>query len=159
MKLYNHTKLPDKALENLLTRAGRVVGARTSKVPIVVTATQYRGSSGRAYQGTAWKSPSFRNKMRWIDTDGGFFKITVRTIGDALFSAQDFYECALHEWSHIAAFQKGTFRYYKKHSRWANRPCELKAIDATDDALKRVKNRHDDVILNLAIEIEKLQNK
>ena len=130
MKLLNNTKVPDDILERVLTKAGRAVSARTTRVVVQVNSTKTRlYSRGTAiacdwvrwYDGTKYKwnkkSGKIIKRPRRLDTDGGAFKITLpipvlisrfvdsKTLNELDF-AQRFYDVARHEWGHIKDYQK-----------------------------------------------------
>lgn len=173
MKLYNKTKLPDKLLKQLLTVAGLSVKARTSNVVVKVTQGRSLRSKGMAYRGQPyqWHLKSVKSKVarqRLISSDSGWIEITLprlysvmRMVSfptlDAIELAKRFYATAQHEWSHIRDFQKGKYAYTPRtrsgrRTRWADRPCEISAMNQVVDAAKL---DIDDMILELALLIEK----
>lgn len=103
MKLINRTRVPDELLEPLLILAGRRVGARTRGV--VVQVNPGRFAKGMAYEciRVRWTPRS----RRWLDTDGGAFKVTLPSCGSALWRAMEFADVAAHEWCHIREYQQG----------------------------------------------------
>ena len=107
MKLINRTLVSDAALRGALAAAGRMVGARTAVVMVS------RGRPGWGSSGTAYHAAAVRwAGRRWINTDGGAFKITVPvTCGpihaDPLAAAVSFFRTAAHEWCHIREYQLG----------------------------------------------------
>lgn len=107
MKLLNRTRISDRVLHQILVKAARSVGARSSRV--VVQVNPAHQASGRAQRCAA-----IRLGGRWYDTDGGWFKIalpaadlsgspdpvtTIRLLAD------EFVQVAQHEWGHIRDFQ------------------------------------------------------
>ena len=173
MKLYNKTKCPDKILTGLLAAAGRSVGARTSKVVVKVTQGQGLRTKGMAYKGWPyqWHLKHVKTKQarkRFIDTEGGWIEVTLPKLLslqrmacwpgiDAISLAKKFFKTAQHEWSHIRDFQQRTFiasptNPSGRRIRWAERPCEIYAMEQVENAKKP--NNLDDILLNLAEWIE-----
>ena len=172
MKLYNKTKLPDAALEPVLVAAGRTVGARTARVVVKVTQGRHRGVSGMANSASYLNTWHLKRVAKWkserVFTDGGWFRITIpqlRPGWDSLATAQQFFEVAMHEWKHIADYQAGKWVVSWSHAGPGGRrpihdrrPEELRAINAVDDAVARgVIRKHQDLIIALAIEHERLK--
>lgn len=151
LKLYNRTTLSDGVVRAVLTKAGRAVGARTSRVVVEVNQGRTFTCSGIAYQGARVKIPVRRGKWRWIDTAGGCFQITMPAVrlnldgkgaGDPLEMAEIFFKTARHEWAHIEEFQRGgrwtltcsTKNPGGRRPEWRDRPEEQRAIAACEDA-------------------------
>ena len=164
MKLYNKTSIPDAILSALLIKAGRSVGAATSNVVVDVGRGLNMWSSGEAHECCA----TWRNG-RYVDTDGGWFKIilplggTTRPDYDPLEVAQSFLRVARHEWGHIRDFQHGGRRVMEfaragrsgRRAAHDSRPEEIRANDYVWDSDQRLSISHfDDVLLALALAIE-----
>jgi hypothetical protein len=147
MKLYNKTKYPDDLLEQLLTTAGKSVGARTANVIAIATS----GRQGyNMCKGTAWKACAVRRfalgtrvykkgthelKEGVVTTDGGYFTITLpcpiiadwvresehykRGVvrRDNLAIAELIFGVATHEWEHIKQYQEGTYEFNRIERR------------------------------------------
>jgi len=109
-------------------------------------------------------------KHRIIDTDGGWIEITLPRLHsikrmqrffpatDAITLAYSFLDTAQHEWAHIKDFQRGTYRRTPttpsgRRIRWADRPCEIYAMDQVEQA----KTVADDGIMQLALWLEETQ--
>lgn len=115
VKLYNRTKIEDAVLKDLLAIAGRLAGARTSKVVVQVTEAKGFGCSGTAYK-CIWvkmRGNSVSCKGRKITTDGGYFVIRLPRWGRwgssnvwSTDQAERFFSVAVHEWAHIRDYQR-----------------------------------------------------
>jgi len=109
-------------------------------------------------------------KHRIIDTDGGWIEITLPRLHsikrmqrffpdtDAITLAYSFLDTAQHEWAHIKDFQRGTYRRTPttpsgRRIRWADRPCEIYAMDQVEQA----KTVADDGIMQLALWLAETQ--
>lgn len=89
MKLYNKTRYPNELLEQLLVEAGKSVGARTSKVIVIVTSAKpgYNHSYGTAHRcdyvkrfaldKRQYQKDGIHLKRGMVETDGGYFTLTV----------------------------------------------------------------------------------
>lgn len=102
MKLYNHSSLPDAALETLLVAAARYAGARSSGLVVKITAARRLGMCG--YYSLC--VPSF-------DTWQSFFWRSAETLATPEQYARQLFELALHESTHIADYQardRGVYR-------------------------------------------------
>ena len=156
MKLYNRTKIDTVVLESLLVKAGRSVGAKTSGVVVQVNPSLWGG------QGAAYRCIQVRMGTRWIETDGGYFKIALPRRGDILKIAETFFQVAQHEFVHIKDYQDNNPHFDKRtgarRMRHDARPQELRAYDTVDaTAARKRKGEFDEVILNLAIVIEQIR--
>lgn len=164
MKLINKAKLPDKILEQTLKLAAHSLGKRISTDIVVYVGT----TSTHTSKGLAIKCTAVRWDNRWRKTRGGAFRIWIGivrpgTVFDGLKLAESFFETAQHEFGHIYDFQ-----YEKRtHNRldWAPRKNGRRMSHQYRPEEKRVdeylsvskdKNLYADMILNLAIELEKL---
>jgi len=167
MKLYNRTKVPDNLLIPLLTVAGRKVGARTSKVVVIVNAALRRGVSGLALECYKTRRPG-----RWIETDGGAFIIRIPNPREwwrrnALALAEDIFEVAMHEWTHVRDYQRvaaGEALAFDRARRGGRRPPhrlrheEKRACAAVHDAkVAGIPMETQEAILNLAIWYEEVR--
>lgn len=161
MKLYNRTKINDGVLSALLVSAGLSIGARTSGVIVNVNMSRGPHSSGTAYECCALKI----NK-RWVKTDGGYFDIRIpRGHPDPIKAAQCVLYVARHEWGHIRDYQAGgrlAMEFAKKTNgrrpKHDSRPEEIRAENYIYDSDAKLKPGHfDDVILDLAAELESLR--
>jgi len=174
MKLYNKTKCPDAILRSILVAAGRSVGARTAKVVCKITQGRSLRSKGMAYSGFPyqWHLKRVKSKQarhRIIETDGGWIEIMLPQLYsirhmkcfpsvDAITLASAFLKTAQHEWAHIKDFQHHTYRATPttasgRRIRWAERPCEIYAIEQVEQAQKI----SDDKIMALALWLEETQ--
>lgn len=167
MKLYNRSKIADSVLQDLLIKAGRSIGANTQNVVVQVNPScQNRWLHIR---GMAYECDSVLIGKRFVATDGGWFKISlpILRITDPITIAESFLQVARHEWGHILDYQNGgrdtlefSHRSYSsgRRPKHDSRPEELRAENYIYDSDKRIsKNYFDDVILNLAIEIERVR--
>jgi hypothetical protein len=161
MKLYNDSKVNDGVLMALLAKAGRSVGARTGKVIVHVKRGRHNRVSGCAYE-----CINVKMHGRWIATDGGMFEIVIPRLGSPLKAAEDFLYVARHEWAHVRDYQHGGRRallFSKRGSggrrpRHGLRPEETRAEGYIVDSDERLRAGHfDEEVLNLAIEIERIQ--
>jgi len=175
MKLYNKTKCPNNILRPLLVAAGKSVSARTGNVVVKITQGYYahsrRGHAVECWGVQTWHLKGRRRKGRpykqgYIDTDGGWFQISLP--GQVVCSfykgqpqwiiyAESFYETAQHEWSHIKDFQNNRrFNTPRTTSgrrvAWRDRPVEISAENHVAEA-KKISNL-DDMILELALYFE-----
>ena len=166
MKLYNRTKIPDSILTSLLVKAGKAVGARTSKVVVQVNET-YRGGGYAIECGSVrWAKSKKRKTNRWVDTDGGAIRISLpvrNKFYDRLSLVERFFNTAMHEWGHIKDYQDGG-KYFsrgrKRRPKWADRPEEIRACAYVEQA--KAEDVHDkcaDEILNFAVEVESIYGK
>lgn len=150
MKLYNRTKIPNEILEPLLVAAGRSVRARTGQVAVQVNPGQY-GIRGMAYCCLA-----VRLGKRFVNVDGGYFKISLPKHGEPLKNAKSFFEVAQHEFAHIKDFQEGelrfSFRVNGRRPDHDDRPEELRAFHAVRYAKTSIDT--DTLIQNLAAELQ-----
>jgi len=169
MKLYNRTTIPDEALEPLLARAGRSIGARTGGVIVIANRGRGTTASGLAHRCRATR-PLLRRKrgtshyvgLRWVSTDGGYFSIVLpHWTTDPLTSAESFFATAQHEWKHIKDFQDGARDWSRcgpggRRPAWATRPEEQRAMAACEDAalLGKGSERAYEEVLGLAITLE-----
>jgi len=160
MKLYNRTRIPDKVLRDLLVKAGRSVGARTSNMAVSVNPTRRYGVGG----GCAYNYDLLRVHGRWIKVDG-YFKISLgEKTSDPLLAAQAFLHIARHEFGHIRDYQIGIQEFSRRgpggrRPLHDSRPEEIRANNYIYDSDQRLRNKpgyFDDEVLALAIEIEKL---
>ena len=189
MKLYNRTGVPDEVLKPLLAKAGRAVGARTSKVVVIINGGGARSAHGTA-KSCAWVRVTIRKAVRrWsrkngldlvtkrkglhrrVQTDGGYFKICLPVKEEwyePLALAEAFFRVARHEWAHIRDFQAeddgarlawNRTRPGRRRARWADRPQEIRAEAACDDAdaLGRGTEWAADEIVDLAVAIEAIR--
>lgn len=178
MKLYNHTKVPDQILKDVLYHAAKLVGSvRTSNVVVLVKMGKGGGcvKDSIPYKGylTNKKYPSEGYK-KLVKTDGGWMKIfllrhkyrnrtydpqaNTHVTADELGIAENFFSTAAHEWQHIKDFQKGkSFGQYNRN--WKNRPHEKRAIVAASRAVRNIPKRKgcEDSILDLATTLEDLE--
>lgn len=181
MKLYNRTRLDNKALERVIYLAGKAtrIGVRTSNVVVRVT-TSKRSCSGRVQRSRGWKyyegwlkngktegywssALDFVPTDKFVLTDGGYMFLRIPAKSnwagdDPLAAAERFFSLAAHEWKHIADSQKGK-RFGEYNKKWANRPHERRAITVGKRA-EKIKDERADVqeaILALAINIEELR--
>lgn len=176
MKLYNKTKIDDAILAEVLTAAGRSVGARTTGVVVKVTqGRSFWQSRGLAYR-CAWVYQSFlatrartktsgRTELKRgaVDTDDGMFTLTVPYTADnpsdALTRAETIYSVAAHEWRHIEQYQAKAFDFHDRHERAKhhdNRAWERDSIKAASRATKHPSDKSQDAILALAVHLEAL---
>lgn len=158
MKLYNRTKIDTAILESLLVKAGRSVGARTSNVIVKVN------SSRGAIRGMAYRCSHVRIGTRYIATDGGMFFISIPSLfpTDPLSIARTFFDIAQHEFYHVKEYQDGNINFSKRgaggrRARHDSRPEEIRAYNAVNDTeLRKRKGEFDSVILDLAIDLERI---
>jgi hypothetical protein len=170
MKLLNNTPIANDVLNNVLIKAGRAIGAKTTNV--VVQANQGRGwCGGRAYNASAvrWSNNNKRKNIRKVSCEGAF-KITLSLSRPPLETAQDFYNTARHEFGHVRDYQKGgAFSLSWSISRNGRRPAHNKRpeeIRAEDYIYESDKKKRDEfsnyayeVVLSLAIVLEEYQKK
>jgi len=155
MKLDNRTAVDNKILEQVLREAARGLGVRTSGVGIVVSTSRYRTN------GVAYMCNSFRSSRVWLNTDCGFFKVSLPLDLNPLRCAERFYSTARHEWAHVRDFQDQNGQGTRPFSKRVNgrrpkhdcRPEELRAYDYVDEADKRIR-RNGVVIAELACAIQ-----
>jgi hypothetical protein len=114
-----------------------------------------------------------RVRGRCIDTDGGYFTITLPqvlhcdpSLFDPLKRAENFFQTAVHEWGHIRDYQNGgTWRLPwarkragNRRANWGDRPEERRAIRYTTEANERIEKGFvqspDNAILDLALWLE-----
>ena len=135
MKLYNKTKYPDDLLQALLIEAGKAIGARTSKVIVIVTSGKpgypyTRGVAQRcdyvrhwALETRAYKKGTYELKKGEVETDGGYFRLTIpypftpdwvknsqhyqewKAQHRGIDRAEQIFSTACHEWQHIRQYQ------------------------------------------------------
>lgn len=178
MKIYNKTKYPDSLLEKLLIQAGKSIGARTSNVVVIVNST--KPGYNRCY-GTAYKCNYVNLKDNLIETDNGYFKITIpypfvptwvdlkiqstwirSRKFDGLTIAYSILTTAAHEWQHIKQYQENKFDFKNKKERnknHDNRIWEKDAIKASSKVNKNPNNRIQESVLDLALWIEENKKK
>jgi hypothetical protein len=195
VKLYNKTQCPDEIVENLLVRAGRACGkVRTTGVIVIVTAGRTGQVKGMAHECTGvyefklrrmkqTRKNGKRVRGRCINTDGGYFAITLPQIlptivgqTDPLARAENFFQVAIHEWGHIRDYQQGgaslmpwakrvggTIFLRGRRQKWEDRPEEKRAIRYTTEANEKIAagivQPPDDAILALAVWLESTTNK
>jgi len=187
MKLYNKTKYPDDLLESLLIEAGKAVNARTTKVIVIATSGKAgypscRGTATRcdyvkrfALDTRAYKKGTYELKKGLVETDGGYFKITLpypflpdwvkasesykqgRLSHDGLSITESIFNVASHEWQHIKQYQDRLFNFKDKKEQAKhhdNRSWEKDAIKAANKARNKPRNKAQEAILNLSLWIE-----
>lgn len=189
MKLYNKTKYPDDLLEQLLVSAGKAVNARTTNVIVIATSSKpgynhCKGVATRcdyvrrfALSTRAYKKNSGELKKGYVETDGGYFRLTVpypfipdwiknsdiyprwkeAHQFDGLNIAELIFSVASHEWQHIKQYQSGKFNFRDKTERAKhhdNRIWEKDAIKASNKAKDKPKTQTQDAILALSLWIE-----
>lgn len=176
MKLYNHTRIDDKVLRNVLTAAARSVGCKSADTVVKITTnrTFYWKVNGTAYnywQVARWFVQTGRGqttktgacKSGYINCDGVIWlrvPYTQRNPGDKLQIAESIFSVAAHEFQHIKQYHTGKFRFdrserRKKHD---NRSWEKDAIRAASRAVKHANITKQDVIISLATHLEDLMN-
>lgn len=189
MKLHNKTKYPDDLLESLLVEAGKAINARTTKVIVIATSSKagYYNCHGVATKcdyvkrfaldTRAYKKGTGELKTGLVETDGGYFKITLpypfipQWIKDSdiypqwqeahkfdgLTISELIYSVASHEWQHIKQYQDRKFNFRdtrERAKRHDNRVWERDAIKASSKAIAQPKNKAQEAILNLSLWIE-----
>lgn len=154
MKLINNTTVPSAELERVLVAAGRMVGARTTNVVVLVS--RGRGG-GMAYECVAVRWGRGRKRRT---TDGGAFKIRL-PYGDALAAARQFFGTAAHEWCHIREYQLGgrtrfVFSSGPRRPSHDDRPEEQRVYQRLRAKREqgRDENSYADEILSLAVAME-----
>lgn len=178
IKLYNLSRLSDASLRPLLLSAQQLAGCHGSVV-VKITRGGYRVTShaakcdyvqrwflsSRQYcRGEQWH----RLKRGWIATNGGYVVMQPRRSSDPLADAERFFETAIHEFAHIADFQRSgvTAMPWSKRSLGGRRPCwerrpeEIRAQNVTDAALAKIATHRvaiNDLILSLAVEMEQIR--
>jgi hypothetical protein len=126
-----------------------------------------------------YAKPSGEQKKGHVSTDGGYVLMqpyhpperALRHGGfsanykDPLNWAQRFFETAIHEFAHVRDFQAGGSRVLPwsrkgdngRRPAWGKRPEEIRAQNVTDGALDKIKRdraKVDDLIIELAIQME-----
>lgn len=182
VKLLNNTKLSNDLLNDILTTAGRSVKAKTTSVVVQVNSSKRSG--GRAFEcyRVRWTKNNQKKSTRWIETDGGAFKIKIplNTIKffeqmannekmayskEELFSEIErictyFFEVAQHEFGHIKDFQNGGRRRLEFSSKENGkrpshrlRPEEVRADNYVFDA-RYDKSKVEELINNLIADVK-----
>lgn len=172
IKLYNFSGLPDEPLRSLLTKAQRAVGCGGSVI-VKVTRGGYRVRS-RAISAT-WVKRWFLSTRRstkggeyrrgTVQTSGGYVILQPYRSSDALASAERLFETAIHEFAHVKDFQRGGRWVIDwsspgtggRRPSWEKRPEEIRAVNATDEALDRLRRRKaypQDAVIELAVQME-----
>ena len=194
MKLYNKTKYPDELLESLLVEAGKAVKARTSNVIVIATSAKqgYNRCSGvaqradwvmrwalssRAYKKGTGKYRSGELKEGMVETDGGYYKITLpypfipewvrnsehykawkeANCYDGISIAENIFKTASHEWQHIKQYQINKYHFRDRVERAKhhdNRVWEKDAIKASSKAINKPHNKAQEAILNISLWLE-----
>lgn len=165
MKLYNRTKIDNKALERILQEAAKAVyHLRTRNVVIRVTTSQYgvggfvrKLQSGMHYEGWLKKGKPkgyYDKENYWISNDKlvstddacMFLKIPVGSYlkykTNLMDLATAFYGTVAHEWRHIADYQNGA-KFGEYNRNWKNRPHERRAIRSKARAMKLLEENED----------------
>ena len=186
MKLYNKTKYPNELLEQLLVEAGKAVNARTSSVIVIATSAKpgYNHCYGTAHRADyvrrfaldkrQYKKGSYELKKGEVETDGGYFNITLpypfvpdwikqsdlyprwmeAHSFDGLSIAELIFSTASHEWQHIKQYQERKFNFRDKRERAKrhdNRAWERDAIKASSKAKAKPKDKAQGAMLSLAL--------
>lgn len=160
MKIYNQTKILDALLKPILSAAARRIGCKAKDVIVKITAKRVlHGSMGKANryrQGIKEWFLKRGSKSDRVIQCSGFVSITIPLGcgGDYLGLAEYFYETALHEFKHVRDFHDGE-HFGNCNRNWKNRPHEIRAVDATDEALtKGLTSQMQEAIIALGIAIE-----
>jgi len=177
MRLFNHTKIENKALLAVLHRAAKAVGfVRTGKVVIRATPSIDDHIKGAVIDAPSGFYGGFlrpkkaeynhnqhdlREDMEPIVSDGGFMFLAIPVNGDRdpLDLAEEIYRVAAHEWRHIRDKQMGR-RFGNYRRRWEDRPHEKRAMRSEQKALK-LKERKPEIqeaIIKLGIAIERIRD-
>jgi len=165
IRLFNKSGLADEAVLPVLQDAARLIGVRG---PVAVKVTRggflVRSSAhaGWPYRWHMDRHCPKEKRMAMVDTTGGWIEMQPRHSLDPLRMAGEFFETALHEFAHVLDFQTGFLPWSRRgpsgrRPAWQNRPEEIRAENAKDAALEKIKKnrlRIDDHILTLAVEIE-----
>jgi len=151
IKLYNSSKLSDNVILPILKQAYELAEI---KGKIVVIITRGKTGHGSFYSRKNLKYKPFFKSNRFIKSDAGFVIVhPSRKSFDTISCAQRTCEIILHEFKHASDYINGIpFTYdapYKK------RPHEVRARFFANYEAKI----DEELILNLAIEIEKWRNK
>ena len=157
MKLLNNTPIPDRFLRAVLVKAGRSVGAWTSKTVVQVNVARnfamhglaqeafitFLGGRERNCEGVFKVNLYVLRRLRsWSDETWEFRKQHY----DPLRVAELFFELCQHEWGHIRAYQCGGRRVLpfsvasgaaKRRPRHDSRPEEIRAENYVFDANER----------------------
>lgn len=172
VKLYNFSSIPDNALLPVLQIAKRAARCRGNIVVKVTKGGSYTQSHAMLCD---WVSKFFLSKRRYtkssgktelkkgrVYTDGGCVILSPRSKHDPLEFALDLFETVIHEFAHIRDRQDNkSFTDYNR--QWKNRPHERRAIAATQDVMSNIekqtlkREKCNEAILNLAIEVEKME--
>jgi len=179
VKLYNHTKIEDRILLEILRQAAKAVGGIRTKNVIIKVTTASRYTTGLVeshrygffYEGWLEGSGGYRdedgdwhwNNPKPIRTDGGimYLKIACGPQGfhywDPLKLAERIFKLVSHEWRHIRDIQKNQ-RFGEYNRNWKNRPHEKRAIKSAQVAAMKAEKQDNiqEAILNLGIKLEKL---
>lgn len=152
IKLYNYSKLSDTTILPILKQAFKLADL---KGKLVVVVTKGYAGGGKFYDCKNLKYKPYFNSERFIKSDAGFVIINplLRKDIDSMERAEHICETILHEFKHSSDYINGVpFTNTEKYSK---RPHEIRARFFS----KYEASIEDDLILNLAIEIEKLQKR
>jgi hypothetical protein len=172
VKLYNLSGLPDEPLRSLLVKAKRAARCGGSVIVKVTRGgrrvTSHAKSANFVYQ---WflltrrrTKKDYELKERRVQTSGGYIVMQPYR-GEPLASAERFFETAIHEFHHVKEFQEGGKFRHKwsftdgngRRPVWEKRPEEIRAVNATDEALGRLRRRKEypeDAVIALALQME-----
>ena len=174
IRLYNHTRHPDKPIKDILAFAARVIGVRGD---VCVKVTRSLRPRPGAYSNRAFPSLGFmRGTKRRAGRDGILIGDLPGYIVLHLPSSQGhsagwldicewFAHCALHEMAHIRQFRENRYHLLRQDEakrsqgrRMAHdrRPCEIDAENRIYDAMTDNRNdrRRQDLVIALAVAIE-----
>jgi hypothetical protein len=142
IKLFNHSKLPDKPLHELLKIAQRAVGVKGTIV-VKVNRGGYSQNRGEAHQS---KSVLIAPRKQVLTNDG-WFEL------NAFWARRDpasFFNTMLHEFGHVRDYQieaqtgeklawSSRRSWSGRRPRWRDRPEEERAIGAAEDAMMAIR--------------------
>lgn len=172
VKMYNLSGLPDEPLRSLLVQAKRAAGCGGSVV-VKVTRGGRRVTSHATSAG--WIKRWFLSSRRTtkagnireglVRTSGGYVVLQPHRWDDTLTAAERLFEIAIHEFYHVSEYQRGgKFRlkwsepnYGGRRPAWEKRPEEIRAVNATDEALDRLRRRRaypQESVIELALQME-----
>lgn len=174
IRLYNHTRIPDRPMRDVLTWAAHKIGVRGDVFVKVTVGTRLRAgahaATGFPYLGFLRGSGSREGSNgKLMGRHSGYIVCSLPTPENAkpyeLDAAEWFLRVALHEMSHVHDIREGIHNqlvrmeqrsFGKRRMAHDSRPCELRAENRVYDALQDswAKRRADELVIALALAIE-----
>jgi hypothetical protein len=171
IKLFNKTPYDDEVLQQFLSFAHRAMGLKGTTA-VKVTCNQTMHCSGEAHDGQPYlwhlKPKRVAESRRYTIPKGIDYGYVVLKIphpkalvpGFVKDIASEVLSVALHEFAHVKDYRTNSWTYRSRQFNgtttpsgrrvaWNKRPCEISAIDQTDEVLRKIqRNPRREALLN-----------